>query len=65
MESLTRGCWDHLWGKSPGGARLFFWPCQTQRGESCEHQLLPSPPQVSSYLLTLTHLDAGEGRFWQ
>lgn len=43
MESLTRGCWDHLWGKSPGGARLFFWLCQTQRGESCEHQLLPSP----------------------
>lgn len=45
MESLTGGCWGHLWGKTPRGAQLFsFWLCQTQRGESCEHQLLPSPP---------------------
>lgn len=44
MESLTRGCWGHLWGKTLGGPWLFsFWFSQIQRGESCEHQLLPSP----------------------
>lgn len=34
MESLTGGCWGHLWGKTPSRSQLFsFCLCQVQRGE--------------------------------
>lgn len=59
MESLTGGHWGHLWGKTPSRAQLFsFWLCQTQTGESCEHQLLPFPAsglaRISSHCPILT-----------